>query len=203
MYLDLDQFKIVNDTCGHAAGDQLLRQVGALLKQQVREGDSLARLGGDEFGVLLENCPMHEAIRIADELQKCIADFRFVSEGRSFTIGASIGSSISRMECSPSPMCSARPMPLATWRKRRDAIAFSSIVRTTARCFCAGARWNGCPACNERSRKGGSCFMRRKSTRSGINPRGKTIMNCSCACSTSTTRSFPRWRSFRLLNATT
>jgi len=91
MYLDLDQFKIVNDTCGHAAGDQLLRQVGALLKQQVREGDSLARLGGDEFGVLLENCPMHEAIRIADELQKCIADFRFVSEGRSFTIGASIG----------------------------------------------------------------------------------------------------------------
>src|SRR5258706_3170663 len=91
MYLDLDQFKIVNDTCGPAAGDQLLRQVGALLKQKVREGDSLARLGGDEFGVLLENCPMHEAIRIADELRQCIADFRFVGEGRSFNIGASIG----------------------------------------------------------------------------------------------------------------
>jgi len=91
MYLDLDQFKIVNDTCGHAAGDQLLRQVGALLKQKIREGDSLARLGGDEFGVLLENCPMHEAIRIADELRQCIADFRFVSETRSFNIGASIG----------------------------------------------------------------------------------------------------------------
>src|SRR6266581_4000186 len=91
MYLDLDQFKIVNDTCGHAAGDQLLRQVGALLKQQVREGDSLARLGGDEFGVLLENCPMHEAVRIADKLRQCIAEFRFVSEGNSFSIGASIG----------------------------------------------------------------------------------------------------------------
>jgi diguanylate cyclase (GGDEF)-like protein len=91
MYLDLDQFKIVNDTCGHAAGDQLLRQVGALLKQKVREGDTLARLGGDEFGVLLENCPMQEAIRIAHELRQCIADFRFVSEGRSFNIGASIG----------------------------------------------------------------------------------------------------------------
>jgi diguanylate cyclase (GGDEF)-like protein len=91
MYLDLDQFKIVNDTCGHAAGDQLLRQVGALLKQQVREGDSLARLGGDEFGVLLENCPMQEAIRIADDLRHCIADFRFVSEGKSFSIGVSIG----------------------------------------------------------------------------------------------------------------
>jgi diguanylate cyclase (GGDEF)-like protein len=91
MYLDLDQFKVVNDTCGHAAGDQLLRQVGALLKQKVREGDTLARLGGDEFGVLLESCPMQEAIRIAHELRQCIADFRFVSEGRSFNIGASIG----------------------------------------------------------------------------------------------------------------
>ena len=91
MYLDLDQFKIVNDTCGHAAGDQLLRQVGALLKQKVREGDTLARLGGDEFGVLLENCPMQEAIRIAHGLRQCIADFRFVSEGRSFNIGASVG----------------------------------------------------------------------------------------------------------------
>ena len=91
MYLDLDQFKIVNDTRGHAAGDQLLRQVGALLKKQLREGDSLARLGGDEFGVLLENCPMQEAVRIAEELRQCIADFRFVSEDRSFSIGASIG----------------------------------------------------------------------------------------------------------------
>ena len=91
MYLDLDQFKIVNDTCGHAAGDKLLRQVGALLKEQVREGDSLARLGGDEFGVLLENCPMQEAIGISEKLRQCIADFRFVSEGKAFTIGASIG----------------------------------------------------------------------------------------------------------------
>ena len=91
MYLDLDQFKIVNDTCGHAAGDQLLRQVSALLKEQVREGDSLARLGGDEFGVLLENCPMQEAIGIADKLRQCIADFRFVSDAKSFTIGASVG----------------------------------------------------------------------------------------------------------------
>ncbi|MGH8222601.1 MAG: putative bifunctional diguanylate cyclase/phosphodiesterase, partial [Woeseiaceae bacterium] len=91
MYLDLDQFKIVNDTSGHAAGDQLLRQVSALLKEQVREGDTLARLGGDEFGVLLENCPMQEAIRIADDLRLCIADFRFVTEGGSFSVGVSIG----------------------------------------------------------------------------------------------------------------
>ena len=91
MYLDLDQFKIVNDTCGHAAGDQLLRQVSVLLKAQVRDRDSLARLGGDEFGVLLENCPLQEAIGIADKLRQCIADFRFVSEGKSFSIGASVG----------------------------------------------------------------------------------------------------------------
>jgi diguanylate cyclase (GGDEF)-like protein len=91
MYLDLDQFKIVNDTSGHAAGDQLLRQVSALLREQVREGDTLARLGGDEFGVLLENCPLQEAIHIADELRMCVADFRFVSDGGSFSIGVSIG----------------------------------------------------------------------------------------------------------------
>jgi len=91
MFLDLDQFKIVNDTCGHAAGDRLLRQVSTLLKQRVRDSDSLARLGGDEFGVLLENCPMQDAIRIADELRRCIADFRFVNGDRSFSIGASIG----------------------------------------------------------------------------------------------------------------
>ena len=91
MYLDLDQFKIVNDTSGHAAGDRLLALVSMLLKQQIRTGDSLARLGGDEFGILLENCPMQEAIRIADDLRRCIADFRFVHDDRSFTIGASIG----------------------------------------------------------------------------------------------------------------
>ena len=91
MFLDLDQFKIVNDTCGHAAGDRLLRQVSTLLKEQMRDGDSLARLGGDEFGVLLENCPMQDAVRIADELRMCIADFRFVNDDRSFSIGASIG----------------------------------------------------------------------------------------------------------------
>jgi len=91
MYIDLDQFKIVNDTCGHAAGDRLLRQVSTLLKQQIREGDSIARLGGDEFGVLLENCPMQDAVRIAEELRQCVVGFRFINDDRSFTIGASLG----------------------------------------------------------------------------------------------------------------
>ena len=91
MYLDLDQFKVVNDTSGHAAGDQLMRQVSAVLQRRLREGDTLARLGGDEFGVLLENCSSENALRIADELRQTVMDFHFAWENRSFTIGVSIG----------------------------------------------------------------------------------------------------------------
>jgi diguanylate cyclase (GGDEF)-like protein/PAS domain S-box-containing protein len=91
MYLDLDQFKVVNDTSGHAAGDQLMRQVSAVLQRRLREGDTLARLGGDEFGVLLENCASENALRIADELRQTVTDFHFAWENRSFTIGVSIG----------------------------------------------------------------------------------------------------------------
>lgn len=91
LYLDLDQFKVVNDTCGHAAGDELLRQIGALLRPRLREGDTLARLGGDEFGVLLEQCPPEPALRIAETLRRSIADFRFTWHRRTFAIGVSIG----------------------------------------------------------------------------------------------------------------
>ncbi|MGH8611685.1 MAG: EAL domain-containing protein [Gammaproteobacteria bacterium] len=90
-YLDLDQFKVVNDTCGHVAGDELLRQVSAVLASQVRKRDTLARLGGDEFGVLLEHCQREQALRIAHQMREALQDLRFVWEDRSFTIGASIG----------------------------------------------------------------------------------------------------------------
>jgi diguanylate cyclase (GGDEF)-like protein/PAS domain S-box-containing protein len=90
-YLDLDQFKIVNDTCGHIAGDKLLRQLTYLLKNRVRETDTLARLGGDEFGVLLVSCPLEAALRLADDLIRIVNDFRFVWEDATFEIGASIG----------------------------------------------------------------------------------------------------------------
>jgi diguanylate cyclase (GGDEF)-like protein/PAS domain S-box-containing protein len=90
-YLDLDQFKVVNDTCGHTAGDELLRQISALLQEKMRQRDTLARLGGDEFGILLEHCPLDQALRIANELREAVQDFRFAWQGRVFSIGVSIG----------------------------------------------------------------------------------------------------------------
>src|SRR5579863_5336176 len=90
-YLDIDQFKIVNDTCGHSAGDALLGQVGALLKSKVRWRDTLSRLRGDEFGILLESCTLDEAMRMAESLREAVRNFRFSWEERVFRLGASIG----------------------------------------------------------------------------------------------------------------
>ncbi|HBR18073.1 MAG: hypothetical protein A3G39_07495 [Deltaproteobacteria bacterium RIFCSPLOWO2_12_FULL_43_16] len=91
LYLDLDQFKIVNDTCGHVAGDELLKQLSTLLHQSLRDSDILARLGGDEFGILLEYCPINQGQRIAENLCKVIRDFRFTWGDKTFDIGVSIG----------------------------------------------------------------------------------------------------------------
>ncbi|WP_017527744.1 EAL domain-containing protein [Pseudomonas fluorescens] len=91
MFLDLDQFKLVNDTCGHAAGDELLRHICALLQSDLREGDTLARLGGDEFGILLENCPASAAEKIAESLRHTVQNLHFVWKGRPFMTTVSIG----------------------------------------------------------------------------------------------------------------
>lgn len=90
-YLDLDQFKVVNDTCGHVAGDELLKQVTMLLKGPVREHDTLARLGGDEFGVLLEHCSLAHAEEVAERMLQLLREFRFAWQDKTFGIGASIG----------------------------------------------------------------------------------------------------------------
>lgn len=90
-YLDLDLFKVVNDSCGHLAGDELLRQLGLLMRQRVRAGDLLARLGGDEFGLLLHGCALTRASELADQIRASVRDFHFVWEDKSFDIGVSIG----------------------------------------------------------------------------------------------------------------
>ncbi|MFS0520072.1 EAL domain-containing protein [Nostoc sp. UIC 10607] len=90
-YLDLDHFKIVNDTCGHLAGDELLRQITILLQEKIRKTDTLARLGGDEFGVLLSQCLPEQALRVANDLLECVQEFRFVWQKQVFSIGVSIG----------------------------------------------------------------------------------------------------------------
>jgi len=91
LYFDLDQFKVVNDTCGHVAGDEMLRQLSAVLKENVRESDKLGRLGGDEFGLLLRSCTLQRAEKVAETLRQLVENFRFVWKNKTFNVGASIG----------------------------------------------------------------------------------------------------------------
>ncbi len=91
LYLDLDQFKVVNDTCGHQAGDLLLKQVTGVLQTRIRSSDTIARLGGDEFGILLQDCTVDGAENIADSLRQAIRDYRFEWQDRAMNIGVSIG----------------------------------------------------------------------------------------------------------------
>ncbi len=91
LYIDLDQFKVVNDTCGHSAGDRLIREITGLIQSRVRAADTIARLGGDEFGVLLENCTLEQAGGIAENVRGAIRDHRFHWNGSTMAVGASIG----------------------------------------------------------------------------------------------------------------
>ncbi|MGQ3089250.1 MAG: putative bifunctional diguanylate cyclase/phosphodiesterase [Methylophilus sp.] len=90
-YMDLDQFRVINDTCGHPAGDEMLRQISMILSQRIRAEDTFARLGGDEFGLLLSYCQVEKAIEIAAQLRQMVEAFRFMHEGRLFQTGISIG----------------------------------------------------------------------------------------------------------------
>lgn len=91
LHMDVDQFKVINDTCGHVAGDELLKLYSVQLAGLLRQGDVLARVGGDEFGLLLENCAIQQALQIAGKIQEMTQHFRFVWDGNTFSIGISIG----------------------------------------------------------------------------------------------------------------
>jgi diguanylate cyclase (GGDEF)-like protein/PAS domain S-box-containing protein len=107
-YLDLDRFKAVNDTCGHMAGDSMLREVAALIKETVRDSDTVGRLGGDEFGLLLVGCPLDKARQIADDVVRKVSEYRFVWKDKIFNIGVSVGLiEISRESGAPEELMSA------------------------------------------------------------------------------------------------
>jgi diguanylate cyclase (GGDEF)-like protein/PAS domain S-box-containing protein len=91
LYLDLDQFKLVNDTCGHQAGDRLLKQITGILQTRIRTSDTIARLGGDEFGLLLQDCTAERAAKIADNLRQAIREYRFEWQDGAMNVGVSIG----------------------------------------------------------------------------------------------------------------
>ena len=111
LYVDLDQFKVVNDTCGHAAGDRLLRDITGLLQRHVRSADVIARLGGDEFGILARHCTLEQATRIAEQIREAVRDHRFHWEQNTATIGASIGvAAITRDSDSVASVLSAADM---------------------------------------------------------------------------------------------
>jgi diguanylate cyclase (GGDEF)-like protein/PAS domain S-box-containing protein len=90
-YLDLDRFKVVNDTCGHTAGDNMLREVASIIKDAVRDSDTVGRIGGDEFALLLVGCPLEKARQIADDVVHSVSDYRFVWKDKIFNIGVSVG----------------------------------------------------------------------------------------------------------------
>ena len=90
-FLDLDRFKLVNDTCGHTAGDNMLREVATILKDAVRDSDTAGRIGGDEFALLLVGCPLDKARQIADNVVRAVNDYRFIWKDKIFNVGVSIG----------------------------------------------------------------------------------------------------------------
>lgn len=119
LYLDLDQFKAVNDTCGHAAGDELICQISDLMRQQLRRSDTLARLGGDEFSVLLEYCAAPDGERVAEALRHAIASYRYACKDHVFSVGVSIGL-VKVDERTASREHAMHAADLACYRAKRD-----------------------------------------------------------------------------------
>jgi diguanylate cyclase (GGDEF)-like protein/PAS domain S-box-containing protein len=127
-YLDLDRFKLVNDSCGHMAGDTMLREVATLLKSTVRDSDTVGRLGGDEFGLLLTGCPLDKARQIADDVVRKVSDYRFVWKDKIFNIGVSVGLvEISRESGVPDEIMSAADSACYAAKKQGNHVHVYSV----------------------------------------------------------------------------
>ena len=174
-YLDLDRFKVVNDTCGHTAGDNMLREVASIIKDAVRDSDTVGRIGGDEFALLLVGCPLEKARQIADDVVHSVGDYRFVWKDKIFNIGVSVGSRRDRARrrrhrgshefgrlgllCRQETGRSARARVLARARRRARVIAARSIGCRSCRARCATTS----SSCTHNR----SCTRRRRFARTG------------------------------------
>ncbi|MGN5480644.1 diguanylate cyclase domain-containing protein [Cupriavidus basilensis] len=181
MYLDLDQFKVVNDTCGHAAGDELIRQIAAVMRGQLRKGDTLARLGGDEFGILLAQCAAPDGERLAETVRRAVAGFRFTHRQRTFAVGVSIG--LVTLDGGTGGVAEALSAADAACyvAKENGRNRVQAYLPTTAWCRRATARWSGSAAYMRRSRPDGFASTRRKSSRCARTSVAGAISSCCCA----------------------
>ena len=142
-YLDLDQFKAINDSCGHVAGDEFLRQVGRVLQKVVSKRDTLARLGGDEFGVLLERCKVEQAKRVAYAVLDAVDSVCLTWEDRRFRVGVSIGLvPIDHASQNVAGVLRAADAACYAAKEAGRTRSTSTISRTTNRCGGA-CRWIG------------------------------------------------------------
>jgi diguanylate cyclase (GGDEF)-like protein len=161
-YLDLDRFKAINDECGHVAGDGMLREVAALIKDAVRDSDTVGRLGGDEFGILLIGCPLEKARQIADDVVRAVADYRFVWKDKIFNVGVSIGLvELSRESGSMEDLIGAADSACYVAKSQGTHVQVYSAKDEASRA--SAARFTGCSGCRLRSRKTASSSTRSRS----------------------------------------
>ena len=202
-YLDLDRFKVVNDTCGHVAGDELLRQLGHVLQLKVRSADVVARLGGDEFVMLLHNCGPNDAVLVANNLLKAVAAFQFVWAQHTFTLGVSIGV----------VMVNTSFRRLAQVMNAADTACYSAkdagrnrihVFQEDAEAVARGtARWNGLPGQSAHWWITGSSSRRSRCSPWAIARAKRCSTSCWCACATRTAARCRRAPSCPLSSAAT
>jgi PAS domain S-box/diguanylate cyclase (GGDEF) domain len=201
LYLDLDQFKLVNDTCGHQAGDRLLKDITGILQTRVRAKDTIARLGGDEFGILLQDCTADRAAKIADVLRQAIREYRFEWHDGAMNVGVSIGivEINSTSESITSLMSAADVACYAAKDSGRNRVhRYEQAPRRSGI-----ARCNGFRASRARATRIGSSSTISRSCRSVRTAIHGVTTSCCCECAARTANSCSLRSSFRPPSATT